>query len=60
MREAQLNKQASASINPKTNGTINVWKCVADVLIAMIVGPGAYVGTQVSRSPCDSASLTAA
>ncbi len=38
MREAQRNKQASAPKNPKTNGPINVWKWVAVVLIALIVG----------------------
>ena len=43
MREAQRNKQASAPKNPKTNGPINVWKWVAVVLIALIVGTGAYV-----------------
>lgn len=60
MREAQRNKQASAPKNPKTNGPINVWKWVAVVLIALIVGTGAYVGTQVLRSPSESTSLTAA
>ncbi|QAB27019.1 DUF2140 family protein [Lactiplantibacillus plantarum] len=60
MREAQRNKQASAPKNPKTSGPINVWKWVAVVLIALIVGTGAYVGTQVLRSPSESTSLTAA
>ena len=60
MREAQRAKQAPTPKQPKTGGPVNIWKWVAVALIALIVGTGAYMGTQVLRSPSESTSLTAA
>lgn len=57
MREAQHTKTTSPK-PPKTTGPVNIWKWVAIVLIALIIGTGAYVGTQVFRSPSESTSLT--
>lgn len=60
MREAQRAKKVPTPKpkQPKSKGPLNVWKWVAIVLIALIVGTGAYVGTQVLRSPAESTTIT--
>ncbi|ETY74221.1 YpmS family protein [Lactiplantibacillus fabifermentans] len=52
MREQQRSeKKAAAPAKAKApKGPINIWKWVAIVLIALIIGTGAYFGTQVMSS----------
>ncbi|VDG24283.1 YpmS family protein [Lactiplantibacillus mudanjiangensis] len=57
MREEQRQKTTKpASKTPR--GPLNVWKWVAIVLIALIVGLGGYMGTQVLRSPKEVQTVT--
>jgi len=58
MREANRTKQPSTPKKPRSTGAINIWKWVAIVLIALIVGTGVYMGTQVLRSPSESTTIT--
>lgn len=62
MREAQRAKKEPATQpkvkQPKKGGPFNLWKWIAIILIALIVGGGAYFGTQVLRSPNEAASIT--
>lgn len=60
MREAQRTKKATTTA-PKTNppkGPFNPWKWVAIVLLALVLGGGAYVATQVFRSPSETTTLS--
>jgi len=50
MREQQR-KQQHEPVDKKPTGPFNIWKWVAIILIALILGFGAYLGTQVLRSP---------
>lgn len=58
MREDKRTKQPNTPKKPRTTGRINIWKWVAIVLIALIVGTGVYMGTQVLRSPSESTTIT--
>ncbi|WP_047999752.1 YpmS family protein [Lactiplantibacillus herbarum] len=58
MREAKRTKQPTTPKKPRLTGAINIWKWVAIVLIALIVGTGVYMGTQVLRSPSESTTIT--
>ncbi|CAM3058875.1 YpmS family protein [Lactiplantibacillus plajomi] len=58
MREAQHQQKDDPNKAKRPgSGPINLWKWVAIVLIALILGTGAYVGTQVFRSPAETTSL---
>ncbi|RRK10972.1 DUF2140 family protein [Lactiplantibacillus garii] len=62
MREAQRSKKVTDAKTklktPRPSGPFNAWKWVAIVLIALVVGTGAYVGTQIFRSPSEATTLT--
>ncbi|MFC6181959.1 YpmS family protein [Lactiplantibacillus daowaiensis] len=60
MREQQRQqKAAKATTKPKQpQGPLNIWKWIAIVLIALILGLGVYVGSQVFRSPSETTTVT--
>ncbi len=60
MREAQRSKaNATPRVKtPKPKGPFNPWKWVAIILIALVVGTGAYMGTQMLRSSDEATTLT--
>ncbi|BDZ30955.1 YpmS family protein [Lactiplantibacillus sp. WILCCON 0030] len=61
MREAKRatkQKQPKATAK-KPQGPINFWKWLAIILLALILGGGAYMGTQVLRTPSEAQTVTA-
>ncbi|WP_338211167.1 YpmS family protein [Lactiplantibacillus paraxiangfangensis] len=60
MREAQRSKATATPRvkTPKPKGPFNPWKWVAIILIALVVGTGAYMGTQMLRSSDEATTLT--
>lgn len=60
MREAQRSKATTTPRvkTPKQKGPFNPWKWVAIILIALVVGTGAYMGTQMLRSSDEATTLT--
>lgn len=60
MREAQRSKATATPRvkTPKPKGPFNPWKWVAIILIALVVGTGAYMGTQMLRSSDEATPLT--
>jgi len=58
MREAQRKTKDTQPKQP--NGPVNLWKWVAIILIALILGLGAYMGTQILRSPSETQTVNTA
>jgi len=60
MREAQRSKATATPRvkTPKQKGPFNPWKWVAIILIAIVVGTGAYMGTQMLRSSDEATTIT--
>lgn len=59
MREAQRAKKTTepSQPTPKKRRPFNGWKWLAIILIAIVIGTGAYVSTQVLSSPNEAASI---
>lgn len=63
MREAQRAKRAEKAPapqakTPQPRQPFNGWKWIAIILLALVIGTGAYVGTQIFRSPSETTTLT--
>ncbi|MFD1422113.1 YpmS family protein [Lactiplantibacillus songbeiensis] len=58
MREAQRKTKDTQPKQP--SGPVNLWKWVAIILIALILGLGAYMGTQILRSPSETQTVNTA
>lgn len=58
MREAKRAEKQPQAVAKKPRGPINFWKWLAIVLLALVLGGGAYFGIQVFRTPTEAQLVT--